>query len=94
LVGHRHCIDAQTGWSIDNFVRDTRSNRIVKIKADNQTRTAGDPLPDHLRNAVITIGADVHTNLNQVVSDGRATVSDVVYSKTVFSSARAWSIWS
>jgi hypothetical protein len=32
-----------------------------EIKADNQTRTAAD-----LRNALINIRADVHTNLSQV----------------------------
>jgi hypothetical protein len=48
-AGHyRHRIEAQTGWSIEKFVRDARSNRIAKIKADNQTRTAADPLPDDL----------------------------------------------
>jgi hypothetical protein len=38
----------------------------VKIEADNQTRTATDPLPDDLRNAFINIRADMHTNLSQV----------------------------
>ena len=57
----RH-IEAQTGWGIEKFVRNTRSYRIVKIEADNQTRTAADPLS----NALIKIRADVRSNLRQV----------------------------
>jgi hypothetical protein len=38
-----HRIETQTGWGIGKFVRDTQSDRIVKIEADNQTRTAPDP---------------------------------------------------
>ena len=55
---HQHDIEAQTGWGIKKFVRTTRCYRIVKIRADNQTRTAADPLPDHLRNALIKTRAD------------------------------------
>jgi hypothetical protein len=47
---------------MEKFVRDTRSDRIVKIEADNQTRTAADPLS----RALIKIGADVQSNLSQV----------------------------
>jgi hypothetical protein len=62
-AGHyQHRIEAQTGWGIERFVRDTRSYRIVKIEADNQTGTAADPLS----NALIKIRADVRSNLNQV----------------------------
>ena len=41
-----------------------RSYRIVKIEADNQTRTAA----DLLSNAPIKIRADVRSNLRQVVT--------------------------
>ena len=62
-AGHyQHHIEAQTGWGIKKFVRNTRSYRIVKIEADNQTRTAADPL----FNALIKIRADVRSNLRQV----------------------------
>ena len=37
---------------------------MVKIKTDNQTRTA-EPLPDDLRNTLIDIHADVRTNSSQ-----------------------------
>ena len=39
-VTHR----SSNGLGIEKFVRNTRSYRIVKIEADNQTRTAADPL--------------------------------------------------
>ena len=39
-----------------------RSYRIVKIEADNQTRTAA----DQLSRALIKIRADVRSNLSQV----------------------------
>jgi hypothetical protein len=62
-AGHyRHRVEAQTGWGIEKFVRDTRSNRIVKIEADNQTPTAADPLS----RVLIEIRADVRSNLSQV----------------------------
>src|SRR5258705_2246993 len=61
--GHRrHRIEAQTGWGIEKFVRDTRSWRIVKIEVDKQTRTAADPLS----RALINIIAHVRSNLSQV----------------------------
>jgi hypothetical protein len=41
---HQHHIEAQTEWGREKFVHDTRSYRIVKIEADNQTRIAADPL--------------------------------------------------
>jgi hypothetical protein len=52
-----HWIEHQTGWSIKKFVRTTRRYRTVTIKAGNQTITAADPLPDHLRDALLTIRA-------------------------------------
>jgi hypothetical protein len=62
-AGHyRHRIEAQTGWGIEKFVRNTRSYRIVRIEADNQTRIAADPLS----RALIQIRADVRSNLSQV----------------------------
>ncbi len=69
VIGAGHCqhrIEAQTGWGIEKFVRDTRCYRIVTIKADSQTRTAAGPLPDDLRNALIKIRAEVRSNLSQV----------------------------
>jgi hypothetical protein len=58
-AGH---IDAQTGWGIEKFVSAARSQRIVKIEAANQARTAADPLS----RTVIKIRADVRSNLSQV----------------------------
>ena len=52
-----HWIEHQTGWSIKKFVRTTRRYRTVTIKAGNQTITAADPLPDDLRDALLTIHA-------------------------------------
>ena len=52
-----HWIEHQTGWSIKKFVRTTRRYRTVTIKAGNQTITAADPLPDDLRDALLTIRA-------------------------------------
>ena len=52
-----HWIEHQTGWSIKKFVRTARRYRTVKIKAGTQLLTAADPLPDHLREAVIKIRA-------------------------------------
>jgi hypothetical protein len=46
--------------------RDTRSNRIVKIKANIQTRTVADPPPDNLRKAPFMTRADVRTHVSQV----------------------------
>jgi hypothetical protein len=43
-------------------VWDTRSYRIVKIEADNQTRTAADPLSTTL----VKVRIDVRSNLSQV----------------------------
>jgi hypothetical protein len=37
-------VEPQTGWRIRKFVYDTRKYRIVKIEADNQTRSAADLL--------------------------------------------------
>ena len=69
-AGHyQHGIEAQTGWGIEKFVRTTRCYRIVKIKADNQTRNSAGPLPDDLRHALIKISTDVRTNLSQVGCD-------------------------
>ena len=42
----------------------------MKIKADIQTRTAADPLPDNLRKTVFMIHADVRTNVSQVGASG------------------------
>jgi hypothetical protein len=39
-------------------VRTIRCYRIVTNRADNQTRTAADPLPDDLHNTFIQIRAD------------------------------------
>jgi hypothetical protein len=39
----QHRIEVQTYWGIEEFVRDTRSNRIVTIKSDIQPCTAADP---------------------------------------------------
>ena len=66
-AGHfRHDAEAQTRWGIKKVVRDMRSQRIVKIEADNQTRNSAGPLPDDLRYAPIKIRADVRSNLSQV----------------------------
>ncbi|GFG89199.1 hypothetical protein MBOU_12410 [Mycobacterium bourgelatii] len=53
-----HYIEHQTGWSIKKFVRTARRYRTIKIQAGNQTLTAADPLPDDLREALLTIHAD------------------------------------
>ena len=50
-----HWIEQQTGWSIKKFVRTTRRYRTITIKAGNQTITAADPLPEDLRDALLTI---------------------------------------
>jgi len=57
---YQHRIEARTGWGIEKFVRDTRSYRIVKFEAGNQTRTAADPLTDDVRNALITTARRAH----------------------------------
>jgi hypothetical protein len=75
-AGHRHRIEAQTGWNIKKFVRDARSNRIVKTEADNQTRTAADPLPDNLGKALFMIRADVRTNVSQAGAVAGQTSAD------------------
>ena len=53
-----HYIEHQTGWSIKKFVRTARRYRTIKIRVGNQTLTAADPLPDDLRQALLTIRAD------------------------------------
>jgi hypothetical protein len=50
-----HWIENQTGWSIKKFVRTARRYRTVTIRAGQQTLTAADPIPDHLREALATI---------------------------------------
>ena len=50
-----HYIEHQTGWSIKKFVRTARRYRTVQIKAGRQILTAADPLPDDLREALVTI---------------------------------------
>ena len=47
----------RVGASRNSFVP-PRCYRIVKIRADNQTRTTADPLPDEHPNALIKIRAD------------------------------------
>jgi transposase len=48
-------IEAQTGWSVKEFVGTTRRYRTVQIQAGRQILTAADPLPDDLRNAIAAI---------------------------------------
>ncbi len=47
----------RVGASTNSFVPPA-ADRIVQIRADNQTRTAADPPPDDLPNALIKIRAD------------------------------------
>ena len=63
---HQHCIEAQTGWGSQKFVRTTGCYRIGKIKADNQTRTTAQArYPTTLQNSPTKTHAD-STNLRQV----------------------------
>jgi hypothetical protein len=50
-------IESQTGWSIRKFVKTARRYREIKIQAGHQTITAGDPLPDDLRQALDAIAS-------------------------------------
>lgn len=52
-----HWIETQTGWSIEQFVRNTRRYRTITItiQAGQQTLTAADPLPDDLAQALAEI---------------------------------------
>jgi len=50
-----HWIGHQISWSIKKLVRAARRYRTVQIKASRQTRTAADPLPDHLAEAIAKI---------------------------------------
>ena len=48
-------IENRTGWSVRTFVRTTRSDRSVQIRAGQQLLTAEDPLPPDLRQALVNI---------------------------------------
>jgi transposase len=48
-------IEERTGWPIKRFVRTTRRNRTVQIRAGQHVLTAEDPLPDDLRDALALI---------------------------------------
>jgi transposase len=52
-----HWIEHQTGWSIKKFIRTARRYRTVQIRAGQQTLTAGDLIPDDLREAIIKINS-------------------------------------
>ena len=47
-----HWIEDRTGWSIKKFVRTARRYRTIEIQAGQQTITAADPVPHHLRAAL------------------------------------------
>ena len=70
--------EPQTSWGIKKFVRDTCINRIVKIKADNQTCAAADPQC----RALFMIRADVRTHMSQVWSNPTISPSDTCCQKT------------
>jgi hypothetical protein len=46
---------ATTGWSIKKFVRTARRCRTITIQASPHTITAGDPVPDDLREVLTKI---------------------------------------
>jgi hypothetical protein len=48
-------IEAQTGWSIRQFVETARRYRTVQIQAGRHVITATDPLPDDLRHALDSV---------------------------------------
>jgi hypothetical protein len=50
-----HWIEAETGWSIKEFVRTARRYRTVTIQAGRQTLTAAEPPPDDLAEALTKI---------------------------------------
>jgi hypothetical protein len=52
-----HWIEHQTGWSIKKFIRTARRYRTVQIRAGQQTLTAADLIPDHLREAITKINS-------------------------------------
>jgi hypothetical protein len=64
--------ERQTGWSIKKFVRTARRYRTVQIKADRQILTAAHPLPDDLREALVTIN-DTKNVLSQVTSSSTSS---------------------
>ena len=56
-----HWLEHQTGWSIKKFVRTTGRYRTVQIRAGRQIRTAAEPLPDDLAEALTKIrGSGAH----------------------------------
>ena len=54
----------RVGASRNSFLP-PRCYRIVKIRADNQTRTTADPLPDDLPNTLIKTRLTHRTNMSQ-----------------------------
>ena len=48
-------IEAQTGWSIRNFVRAARRYPVIEIQAGGHSITAADPLPSDLQKALTKI---------------------------------------
>jgi hypothetical protein len=65
-AGHYgHCVEDQICWGIKKFVhKHPAAHRVVGLLvtgADNQTRTAADPRPQHLRNPSPTPAVTVRT---------------------------------
>src|SRR5690242_11778356 len=52
-------IEDQTGWSIRKSGRTARRYRTVEIEAGRHIRTAADPLPDDLREAIAQISGQL-----------------------------------
>jgi len=66
-AGHdQHRIEAQTGWVIKKFVRDTRSYRIVKSRPTSKPAPPPTRYPRTSGKALAMTRADVRTNVSQV----------------------------